>query len=143
MSVTIRLSRIGRKNQPAYKVVVANTRDKRNGRYLDILGYYNPFEKKKQFSYDKEKFENWKKKGALVSDAVNKLIDGTYEFKKYDPKKEAEKKESEGKTDNAESVKEETEKEKATEPEKQKENKVEEVKDPPTEEVTEKTEEEK
>jgi small subunit ribosomal protein S16 len=98
MSVTIRLSKIGRKNQPAYKLVVSNTRDKRNGKYLDILGHYNPFEPKEKFSYDKKKFEEWKNKGALVTDAVNKLIEGTYEFKKYEPKQETAKEEkSEGK----------------------------------------------
>jgi small subunit ribosomal protein S16 len=93
MSVTIRLSRIGRKNQPAYKLVVSNTRDKRNGKYLDILGYYNPFETKEKFHYDKEKFEKWKNQGALVTDAVEKLIEGKYEFKKYEPKKEVAKEE--------------------------------------------------
>lgn len=96
MSVTIRLSRIGKKNQPAYKLVVSNTRDKRNGRYLDILGHYNPFEPKEKFSYDKEKFEEWKNKGALVTDAVNKLIEGTYEYKKYEPKQETSKEEKPG-----------------------------------------------
>ena len=40
MSLTIRLSRIGRKNQPAYKLVVSNTRDKRNGKYVDDGVYY-------------------------------------------------------------------------------------------------------
>ena len=150
MSVTIRLSRIGRKNQPAYKMVVANTRDKRNGKYLDILGYYNPFEIKDKFSYDKEKFEDWKKKGALVSDAVNKLIDGTYEFKKYSPKQEAGKEKSEEKTESAEEVKEEPKEETSSEPEKQEENKEEEKdissekkEDTPVEETEEKTEEKK
>ncbi|MBW6441760.1 30S ribosomal protein S16 [Patescibacteria group bacterium] len=89
MSVTIRLSRTGRKNQPTYKLVVANTRDKRNGRYIEVLGYYNPFDPKQKFSYDKDKFEKWKSNGALVTDAVNKLINGTYEYVKYEPKKAA------------------------------------------------------
>jgi len=87
MSLTIRLSRIGRKNQPAYKLVVANTKDKRNGRSLEVLGYFNPFDPVKKFSYDKEKFEKWEKEGAFVTDAVKKLIDGKYEYIKYDPKK--------------------------------------------------------
>jgi small subunit ribosomal protein S16 len=113
MSVTIRLSRIGRKNQPAYKLVVANTRDKRDGRYLDILGYYNPFEPKEKFSYDKVKFEEWKNKGALVTDAVNKLIEGTYEFKKYEPKQETGKEEkAEEKTEGPKETQEKPEEEK-------------------------------
>lgn len=91
MSVTIRLSRIGRKNQPAYKVVVSNTRDKRNGKYIEVLGYYNPSDPSQPFEYNKEKYEEWTKKGALVSDAVKKLIEGTYEYIKYEPKKVAKK----------------------------------------------------
>jgi len=93
MSVTIRLSRTGRKNQPTFKLVVSNTKDKRYGKFVDILGYYNPFDPKQKFSYDKEKFEKWKKQGALVTTAVDKLISGKYEFVKYDPKKIKEEKE--------------------------------------------------
>jgi small subunit ribosomal protein S16 len=91
MSVTIRLSKIGKRNAPAYKIVVANTRDKRNGRYLDILGHYNPSENPVKFSIDKKKVGEWQKRGALITEAVEKLIAGTYEFKPYDPKGEAEK----------------------------------------------------
>jgi small subunit ribosomal protein S16 len=87
MSVTIRLSRIGRKNQPSYKLVVSNTRDKRNGRYVEVLGYYNPFDPEKKYSYNKELFDKWVKNGALVTDAVKKLIENKYEYVKYDPKK--------------------------------------------------------
>ena len=87
MSLTIRLSRIGRKNQPSYKLVVSNTRDKRNGRYVEVLGYYNPFDPEKKFSYDKEIFDKWVKDGAMVTDAVKKLIENKYEYVKYDPKK--------------------------------------------------------
>lgn len=88
MSVTIRLSKIGKRNAPAYKIVVANTRDKRNGRALDILGYYNPSENPVKFSIDEKKVEEWKKRGALITEAVEKLIAGTYEFKPYDPNQE-------------------------------------------------------
>ena len=94
MSLTIRLSRIGRKNQPAYKLVVSNTRDKRNGKYVDILGHFNPFDSQNKFSYDKEKYEKWVKNGALVTEAVKKLLENKYEFVKYDPKKIKEEKEN-------------------------------------------------
>jgi small subunit ribosomal protein S16 len=83
MSVTIRLARIGRKNLPAFRVVVSNTKDKRNGRFLEILGHFNPSDKKSLFSYDKERFTHWKKNGALVSEAVQELIDGKYKFEPY------------------------------------------------------------
>lgn len=87
MSITIRLSRIGKTNGPAYRVVVANTRDKRNGRSLDILGSYNPSEDASKFNLDKEKFEAWKAKGALVSKAVTDLMEGNYKYVTYRSKK--------------------------------------------------------
>jgi small subunit ribosomal protein S16 len=87
MSVTIRLARTGRKNQPAYKIVVSNTRDKRNGRFVDILGHFNPTTTPAEFSYNKEKYEKWSKTGALITEAVKKLIEGKYEYTKYEPRK--------------------------------------------------------
>lgn len=89
MSVTIRLSRTGKKNAPTYKVVVANTKDKRLGKAVEILGHYNPGQKTESFVLDKEKYQNWIQKGALVTEAVKKLIDGTYTYIKYEPNKKA------------------------------------------------------
>lgn len=108
MSLTIRLSRIGRKNQPAYKLVVTNTRDKRNGKYIEVLGFYNPFDPVEKFSYDKEKLEKWKKHGAFVTEAVNKLLENKYEYVKYEPKKA---KKKEGADEGESVVKEESPKE--------------------------------
>lgn len=90
MSVTIRLARVGRTNSPAYKVVVAETRSKRTGKYLDVLGYFNPAESPDSYEIDKEKFHEWKSKGALSTEAVDKLIEGTYEYKIYNPRAQAE-----------------------------------------------------
>jgi small subunit ribosomal protein S16 len=87
MSVTIRLARVGKTNAPSYKVVVSNTKTKRTGKYLDVLGYYNPSEGEKAYSLDKEKFQEWKNKGALSTEAVDKLLEGTYKYKVYAPKK--------------------------------------------------------
>ena len=89
MSVTIRLARIGRKKLPAYKIVANETRDKRNGRFLEIIGHYNPSMNPVQFAYDKEKYEKWLKRGALVTEAVIKLIEGKYEYKPYTSKTRA------------------------------------------------------
>ena len=93
MSITIRLARIGRKNAPAYKIVVTNTRDKRNGKFIDILGHFNPSENPSVKEMDKKKYEEWRTKGALVSDAVLKIIDNSYTYTPYRPKgaKKAEK----------------------------------------------------
>ena len=92
MSVTIRLARIGRKNLPAFRVVVSNTKDKRNGKFLEILGHYNPSGSKALFDYDKERFSYWKNNGALISESVQELVDGKYIFKPY--KKSGEKEQS-------------------------------------------------
>jgi small subunit ribosomal protein S16 len=91
MAVTIRLAKIGKRNRPAFKVVVSNTRDKRNGRFLDILGFFDPYQpKENQLKIDTQKVEEWRGKGALITTAVEKLIEGTYEFKPYEPKKKGE-----------------------------------------------------
>lgn len=90
MSVTIRLAKIGKRHAPSYKVVVANTRDKRNGKFLEILGYYNPTKKPEEFKIDNALYEEWKGKGALISEAVEKLVAGEYEYVKYEPNKKKE-----------------------------------------------------
>lgn len=124
MSVTIRLARIGKRNAPSYKIVVANTRDKRNGRYLDILGHYNPSVIPAQFSLDEEKYQKWTENGALVTEAVVKLRDGTYEYLKYEGSgaKKKDKKAEEVAEETAENVVEES-----VEEEKQEEEPEEEI----------------
>ncbi len=88
MSITIRLAKEGKKNAPSYRVVVAQTKSKRNGKPLDVLGYFNPSKNPKEFVISEEKFTEWTTKGALVTDAVKNLIAGSYEFVKYSPKKD-------------------------------------------------------
>lgn len=73
MSVTIRLSRVGSKNHAYYRVVAATTRSKRDGKNHDILGSFNP--KTKKLDLKTEKYDEWVKKGAIVSNAVKKLIE--------------------------------------------------------------------
>jgi len=87
MSVSIRLAKFGKRHAPSYRVVVVNTRAKRSGAFIDILGHYNPSDPTKEFTIDKKVYEEWVGKGAIVSDAVKKLVDGTYEYKKYVPEK--------------------------------------------------------
>lgn len=107
MSVSIRLTKIGRKNAPAFRLVVANTRDKRDGRYIERIGSYNPSDNPPFFQYDKDKYEKWVKEGAIVSKAVQELIEGTYTFKDYDPKGKKSGK-SKAKTTDSENVSEPT-----------------------------------
>jgi small subunit ribosomal protein S16 len=92
MSVSIRLAKIGKKFRPTYKVVASVTRDKRTGRYLDVIGSFNPNVTPFDIKIDMSKFDDWKKKGAIVSEAVQKIIEGTYTFKVYNPKAEKAKK---------------------------------------------------
>jgi small subunit ribosomal protein S16 len=70
----IRLTRTGRKNQPKYRVVVAEHSDPIKGKFIDILGYYIPITDPKEFSIDKEKYDTWIKKGALPSPTVESLV---------------------------------------------------------------------
>ena len=105
MSISIRLAQFGKKHAPSYKIVVANTKDKRNGRFLDILGYYNPSETPVKFECDQEKYSDWKNKGALITDAVEKLVAGTYEQKIHDPHKKLAKEQSDKDTSKKEGEK--------------------------------------
>ena len=99
MSVTIRLAKIGKRHAPAYRLVVSTTRNKRNGKFLDILGNYNPSDKKADFTYDKNKFNDWVSKGAMTTKAVDDLVSGTYKYVKYEPKKTEKDPEETEKTD--------------------------------------------
>ena len=90
MSLSIRLSKIGKKNSPSFRIVVCETRSKRDGVQKDILGHFNPSGTPVLFEYDKKGVEDWVKKGAIVSSAVKKLMEGKNQFTKYQPKKTAE-----------------------------------------------------
>lgn len=72
----IRLSRTGKINAPSYRLVVADKKRAVKGKYLDILGYYNPISEPKVFQADKEKIEKYLKVGAQMSvTALNLLCD--------------------------------------------------------------------
>jgi small subunit ribosomal protein S16 len=70
--VKIRLKRLGYKRNPVFRVVVINGREKREGRPIEELGYYNP--KRKELKLDKEKTLEWVKKGAQPTETVQYLI---------------------------------------------------------------------
>ena len=77
MSVTIRLSLTGKRGQPKYRIVVCETRSKRNGRYTDLIGSFDPNLNPPTLKMDQEKFEDWQKKGAIVSTGLSRLIKNT------------------------------------------------------------------
>lgn len=72
--LVIRLSRTGKINQAQYRLVAADKRRAVKGKYLEILGFYNPLAKPKEFSANKEKILNYLKRGAQLSDTVNNLL---------------------------------------------------------------------
>jgi small subunit ribosomal protein S16 len=74
MAVKIRLNRMGAKKRPFYRMVVADSRSPRDGRFIEILGHYNPIVDPIELVVDKDKAEEWLKKGAQPSDTVKRLL---------------------------------------------------------------------
>ena len=72
--VKIRLKRMGMKKKPFYRVVVADERSPRDGRFIEEIGYYDPMKKPSDIKIDKEKALNWMKKGAQPTDSVRILL---------------------------------------------------------------------
>ena len=75
MSVKIRLRRMGAKKAPFYRVVVADSRFPRDGRFIEELGYYDPTKDPSVIKIDTEKAQSWISKGAQPTDTVKKLIE--------------------------------------------------------------------
>lgn len=74
MAVRIRLTRLGRKKKPFYRIIVASSESKRDGKFLDILGTYDPLQDPAVVSIDNEKLQEWLGKGALPTTTVSSLI---------------------------------------------------------------------
>ncbi|CAF0704436.1 30S ribosomal protein S16 [Candidatus Methylacidithermus pantelleriae] len=74
MAVSIRLRREGKKKQPFFRIVVADKRTPRDGRYLEQLGYYNPMARPEKLKLELSKVEEWIRKGAQPTEAVQALI---------------------------------------------------------------------
>ena len=76
MAVKIRLRRMGAKKAPFYRVVVADSRSPRDGRFIEEVGTYNPMTNPAEVNLDMEKVNTWIKNGAQPTDTVKKLIAG-------------------------------------------------------------------
>ena len=74
MAVKIRLKRMGAKKTPFYRVVVADSRSPRDGRFIEEIGTYNPLTKEKEFKVDAEKAKRWIANGAQPTDTVRDLL---------------------------------------------------------------------
>ncbi|MGL4799059.1 MAG: 30S ribosomal protein S16 [Cellulosilyticaceae bacterium] len=74
MAVKIRLKRMGQKKAPFYRIVVADSRSPRDGRFIEEVGYFNPCQEPNELSVNKEAVEKWLANGAQPTETVKALI---------------------------------------------------------------------
>jgi small subunit ribosomal protein S16 len=74
LAVKIRLTRVGARNNPIWRVVAADGRSPRDGRFIEVLGHYNPQTDPSTIELDEEKLRGWIQQGAQPSDTVKKLM---------------------------------------------------------------------
>ncbi len=74
MAVKIRLTRMGAKKRPFYRLIAANSESPRDGKFLDILGYYNPMKEPPEIRINKGKVQYWLERGALLTEAAKNLL---------------------------------------------------------------------
>ncbi|MCT4509810.1 MAG: 30S ribosomal protein S16 [Tepidibacter sp.] len=74
MAVKIRLKRMGANKKPFYRIVVADSRSPRDGKFIEEIGYYNPVSQPKQIKIDDERASKWLKDGAQPTDTVKSLF---------------------------------------------------------------------
>lgn len=81
MAVKIRMTRMGAKKKPFYRLVVADSRSPRDGKFIDIIGFYNPISEPVQIKIDEVKASEWLNNGAQPTDTVKALFKkhGIYE----------------------------------------------------------------
>ena len=72
--LVIRMRRAGAKNRPYFRVVVTESAEKRDGRFVEVLGHYNPRTKPETVDLDRERLDHWLKAGARPSDTVRTLV---------------------------------------------------------------------
>lgn len=74
MAVHIRLARHGSKKTPYYRIVVTDSRNPRDGRFVERLGTYNPLSEPKKLELERERYDYWRSKGALPSDTLAQIL---------------------------------------------------------------------
>ena len=77
MAVKIRLRRMGANKAPFYRIIVADSRSPRDGRFIDEIGYYNPISNPVEIKVNEEKATEWLGKGAQPTDVVKRLFNKT------------------------------------------------------------------
>ncbi|KRK72059.1 rpsP protein [Latilactobacillus sakei subsp. sakei DSM 20017 = JCM 1157] len=83
MSVKIRMKRMGSKKRPFYRIVVADSRSPRDGRFIQQVGYYNPLTEPVDLKLEEEVIMDWLQKGAQPSDTVRNLLSKQGIMQKY------------------------------------------------------------
>jgi small subunit ribosomal protein S16 len=84
----IRLRRVGAKNRPSYRLVVADSRAPRDGAFISIIGHYNPLTDPEEVVIDEEEALDWLKKGAQPTETVGRLLNKTGIIDKFKTIKE-------------------------------------------------------
>ena len=74
MAVKLRLTRVGKTKQPQYRIVAADSRSPRDGRFIEIVGRYNPQTEPSTIVLDEDKIKDWIAKGAQPTDSVKRLL---------------------------------------------------------------------
>jgi small subunit ribosomal protein S16 len=74
LAVKLRLTRVGSKKNPVYRIVAADSRSPRDGKFLEIVGRYNPQSNPSMIDLDEEKIRDWLAKGAQPSQSVQRLL---------------------------------------------------------------------
>ncbi len=87
MAVKLRLTRMGKTKQPMYRVVATDSRRKRDGEYIELIGTYNPLTKPATINLDEELALKWLEQGAIPSDTVRNLFSDKGIMKKFSEKK--------------------------------------------------------
>src|SRR5438105_1291450 len=87
MSVRIRLTRTGKRKEPHYRVVVADQRSPRDGRFIEIIGKYHPLEEPSTIEIDEDRALEWLRKGAQPSEAVANLLRKVGIWEKFETEK--------------------------------------------------------
>ena len=88
MAVKLRLKRMGAKSRPFYRIVAADSRSPRDGRFIEVVGTYQPIYKENNINVDEEKAMKWLNDGAIPTDTVRSLFSKAGIMKKFAESKE-------------------------------------------------------
>jgi small subunit ribosomal protein S16 len=83
MAVKLRLTRVGKTKQPQYRIVAADSRSPRDGRFIEIVGHYNPLTDPSSLTVDNDKAVKWLQQGAQPTDRVRKLLEISGALEQY------------------------------------------------------------